>query len=260
MNHTVFAGCSYTVGDGFEARENDSLLWVNQLHDKFFPNTIKTNLGISGASNTRIFHGILKALLSSPVSYAFVQWTSAPRYEVELGLETYDTQQLFIPSTPCRDHILHDIKYTKKYLETIRDRWVTLPHPWSEILKIVDYTNTIIQLAKLTNTKVFFINGLCPWDKNFFVRKIDVLPDQYTKYTQKLIKVNTRDDNEVLELYNKIHSNFDDIGGINEHLWLNLYESMNRNMIDLNSDNQHPGYKSNIKYYQMFSARLNSVL
>ena len=260
MSHTLFAGCSYTAGSGFELEKNEPSLWVNQLHDKFFSHTTKLNVSQAGRSNAGIFQDTMRALVDYSVNYAIVEWTSAPRYELELGFELYTTRQVFMPGTQCRSINTHSINYSSDYLNAVRDRFTALAHDCYEILNIVDYVNTILKVSKLTNTQVFFVNGLCLWDHNFFVKKTNCLPDQYTKYTQRLLNSNTRDDDEVFQLYCKMHDNFDSAGTINQNHWLNLYDSMRNQRIDVNQDKLHPGTQSNNLYVEQFSSRLEQLL
>jgi len=260
MTHTVFSGCSYTAGTGFELEKNQPELWVNQLYDKFFSHTTKLNISKPGRSNAGIFQDTIQALVDYSVDYAVIQWTSMPRYELELGFELYSTLQVFMPNGYCRSTNTNSDNYSSDYLNAIRDRFTTLAHDCHEISNLVGYVNTILKVSKLTNTQVFFINGLCPWDQDFFVKKNNCLPNQYTKYTQKLLNANTRDDNEVFQLYHKMHNNFDSAGSINQDHWLNLYDSMRSQLIDVNQDGLHPGQQSNNIYANQFSKKLEQLL
>jgi hypothetical protein len=258
--YTLFAGCSYTAGIGFAQEKDEPVLWVNQLHQHFFSETTRLNVSTCGRSNAGIFQDTVTALVNHPVKYAVVEWTSMPRYEMELGFELYGTRQVFIPSSPCHDHNLNHIQYTSKYLNSIRDRFTTLAHDCYEISNVIQYTNTIARLAKQQGTKVFFVNGICPWDTDFFDKKINALPDQYTPYTQTLLNTINRADAEIFELYNKLHNGFEDRGGVNNTQWLNLYSSMRRNRIDVNNDGVHPGPNANNLYFSLFSKTLESIL
>ena len=260
MKYTLFAGCSYTNGNGFDLQKNEPCLWVNQLHNKFFSHTNQLNVSQGGRSNAGIFQDIVTAILTYPVEYAIVEWTSMPRYELELGFETYNTRQVFIPNLKCPDRKVHNINYSSSYLTSICDRFTSLAHDYYEISNLVKYVNTIVKLSQLTNTKVFFINGLCPWDNNFFIKKKAALPSEYAVYTQKLLNVNSRDDFEAFQLYNIMHDNFINLGGIHESLWLNLYNSLLTNKIDVNQDGVHPGIKSNNLYFELFSDLLTKQL
>lgn len=260
MKYCVFSGCSYTTGFGFDLEKNEPRLWVNQLHGNLFSHTTKLNVSKGGRSNAGIFQDTIKALTLYDVEYAIVEWTSMPRYELELGFELYTTRQMFGPNSPCCAHNLNNINYSAQYLNSIRDRFTTLVHDCYEICNLVEYVNTIIKLAQITNTRVFFVNGLGGWDKNFFDRKTNVLPAQYTAYTQQILNSQTRDDEEVYKLYEKMHNKYDELGGINESLWLNLYNSMSDIQIDVNSDQLHPGVNSNNRFSEIFSKALTDKL
>lgn len=253
MTYTLFSGCSFTAGTGFSEEKNEPGLWVNLLHSQMFSHTTKLNVSKSGASNAVIFQDTVKNLLTHQVEYAIVQWTSTARFNIELGFELYDTFQSFIPNGPCRDHNLNNINYSAQYLNSIRDRFTALAHDCYEIRNLVEYVNTIIALAQITNTRIFFVNGLGGWDKNFFDRKTNVLPNQHTEYTQQLLNSQTRDDEEVYKLYEKMHNKYDELGGINESSWLNLYDSMRYYQTDTNNDKMHPGIDSNRQYCELFS-------
>ena len=260
MKYCVFAGCSYTSGVGFELEKNEPKLWANQIHSKLFSHTTKLNVSGGGRSNAGIFQDTVKALTSYNVEYAIIEWTSMPRYELDLGFELYYTRQVFLPNGPCKDHNLNDINYSKEYLNSVRDRFTSLAHNSYEILNLIEYINSIVKLAKITNTQVFFVNGLCPWDPEFFNKKYNVLPSYYTTYTQQLLNVSTRDDVEIFQLYNNLHNNFAQAGGIHESLWLNLYNAMITEQKDFNLDQTHPGIESNNHYTEIFSKVLNDKL
>lgn len=260
MSYTLFTGCSYTAGSGFDTEKDDPQLWVNQIHNRYFAHTKLLNVGSGGRSNAGIFQDTMWYMLHRPVRYAFVEWTSMPRYNLELGFELYETYQTFLPNGTCLDHKLNDIEYSSSYLNSIRDRFTALAHDCYEIVNLLHYVNVIAKCASLTQTEIFFVNGLCPWDHNFFEKKTQVLPNQYTAYTQKILNTQNRDDDEIFALYEKMHQRFELTGGIQSNLWLNLYDSMWDTRIDANNDGCHPGYESNKQYTQVFGACIESRL
>jgi hypothetical protein len=259
----MFTGCSFTAGDGFELEKDEPSLWVNLLHSSH-PKLNKTqllNVGVGGNSNANIFKDTIFNLLTQPnVKYLFVEWTSVPRYNLSIGLETYATQVSFIPNINMETHNLHKITYPAEYLKKINDRFTSLAHDHHEIVTLIYYISSITRLSQLIGCQVFYINGLCPWDTNYFTKLNNVLPTDYSEYTKKLIQTDTRDDSEVFELYDKIHSEYSNAGGVHEKHWLNLYSSMRDNRIDVNDDGLHPGIKSNQLYYQQFTHALDSKL
>jgi hypothetical protein len=263
MNKTVFTGCSFTAGDGFALTKNEPALWVNLLHSSHLKlnQTQLINAGVGGRSNANIFKDtVFNLLTQSDVKYMFVEWTNGPRYALSLGLETYNTHQLFMPNTPMTTHNLHSITYSKQYLKKINDRFTALAHDHYEIVCLLEYIRLINLLCELKECQVFYINGLCPWDNNYFEKLENTLPSEYTNYTKKQLQTSTRDDNEVFELYDKIHHEYQTAGGIHQDLWLNLYSSMRDQRIDFNDDGVHPGIKSNQLYYQQFIQALDSKI
>lgn len=254
MKYTLFAGCSYTAGTGFLQEKHDSALWVNILFNssKQLKQTQLLNVAEPGRSNQGIFADAVYNLTTRPCKYAIVEWTNSPRYEVELGLELYETKQVFIPNSPTRTHNLNDRTYSSTYLDKVRDRFTSLAHLHYEIKNLVHYVNSLTSLAKLTKTKIFFVNGLCQWDVDYFDKMEHVLPNSYTKFTKKLLNIENRDDTEIVALYEKIHNQYQQLGGIQPNHWLNLYQSMRHLRIDTNSDHVHPGSLSNQNYATQF--------
>ena len=247
MQYTLFTGCSYTAGTGFDLLDKDDNLWVNLLHKTHqdLSKTEKINDSAAGRSNSNIFSRTVYNLTHYDVKYAFVQWTGFSRLEFSTGLETYSTRQVFMPNLNIPDHNLNDITYSKRYLESVQNRILALMHEHYEIVKLIEYINSLLGVCNATGTKIFFINGLCPWDNNFFSQLSNSTPNDYTSYTKKLININKRDDDEIFKLYKKIHSEYNALGGIRKNHWLNLYSSLRGNRIDTNNDNLHPGIKSN---------------
>lgn len=262
MTVSLFVGCSFTSGKGFDLEKDEPGLWVNRVHstNSHLQKTNLVNHGVSGASNSEIFYNAVSGLVNFTPKYMFVQWTRSPRYRVQLGVESYVASQYFGMDGEVFDHNLHSINYTAGYLEDVRNRFLSLHHPQGGIVEIIKYTNTLINLSKTTNTKVFFINGLCPWDDQFFNKINGNTPSDYTKYTQYLLDSNTRSDQEVFTLYNKIHNEYSQAGSIQEQYWINLYNSFTDNKIDVNNDNTHPGIKSNQLYFDIVNQFLTNTI
>lgn len=262
MKAILFSGCSYTAGTGFSQESKCPDLWVNLLHkhNLVLRDFELHNVSRAGRSNASIFMDTIYNLTTRPHHMAFVAWTSMPRFEMEIGLETYNTWHYFIPNVRTREHRLNDITYTEKYLNAIRDRLVTLPHPHYEIKCLLYYINSLVSLGEKIGTQIFFINALCPWDTNYFQKLNLSQPEDATEYTKKIINLDNRDDKEFNNLYEKIHLEYENIGGIQPHHWLNLYDSMRIHRIDVNDDGSHPGIKSNNLYFEMFDQALRQML
>jgi hypothetical protein len=261
MNYTLYTGCSATNGNGMPLGKEDPDLWVNKLHQQCFSHTNKLNMAQGGRSCANIFQDTVKGLLSYPVDYAIVQWTSVPRYEMELGFELYSTWWMASPRLRRDQGVTtHEVEYSEKYLRSIGNRFGIMAHLCYEIQQIVEYVNSLVKLASLTNTKIFFVYAGWIWDQDFFTRLNNVTPDQYTPRTQEFLLVKTRSDEEIHQLYTKLHDRFEQAGGIHESKWLNLYEPMWHHRIDVNDDGFHPGVEANARFVEIFSKALNSKL
>ena len=263
MNKILFAGCSYTAGSGFALEKQEPDLWVNLLHknNEHFNSLQLVNVSRGGRSNAGIFQDCTWHLCKDHYRFAVIAWTSMPRFEIDLGLETYETKQCFIANSATRTHHLNDITYTESYLNGIRDRWISLVHLHGEIKNLLYYVNCLVRLAKLVDTKIFFVNAMCPWDKDYFNKKKAILPRETTEFTQQtIINLENRDDEEFFLLYDKIHLDYQTAGGIQEPYWLNLYNSLRQARIDTNDDLSHPGPKSNHNYFQFLNQALQQMI
>jgi hypothetical protein len=252
--YTIFTGCSYTEGIGLPNTINNKNLWVNMLYDSS-ENLSKTkllNLGVGASSNLEIFQQSINALSSYNCRYLFVAWTALYRYKFSLGAELYDVGQHWNASTPLVDVNLNpDITYTKKYLTDIKNKFFSLHHDHYEIVKILAFTSAIIRLCKKLNVEVYFVNNILPWDPGYFntVSNQNRVPSNTTLYTQKLLNAQTRDDEEFFKIYDVIHQEYRNTGGLLECQWLNLDRSFrNHFLLDLGDDDLHPGELSHQKF------------
>jgi hypothetical protein len=159
-----------------------------------------------------------------------------------------------MPGGEMVPHHGNDIFFSSEYLNSVRDKFIIMINDHYSILEIVKYVNILTNLAKLKKTKIYFINNYCGWDKEYF-KKIDgeILPDRLTSYTNKILNSNNRDDRQIGALYNKIHSDYQNAGSIQESLWLNLYKNIKSNRIDFGNDERHPGPLTH-KNYRLFLA------
>jgi hypothetical protein len=269
-NKVVFTGCSFTAGNGWsdtDPTDNGPTecksapeLWVNQCHSniKILQDLELINFGIGGASNTKIFESTVDIISQhgNSIKFLFCQWTSYPRYQWNLGFELWPTSDsVFVEGAPSFDISTSvGLCYNKKDLEKFKNQYLVMHHPHWEIVKIIGYTKILKQLARLHGIKVYFINGLCHWDNQFFTKltNLNITPEDYTPYTKKeILAIDFRNDSDIHKLYNLAHTQYTQAGGIDPTQWINLYNSMNSNIIDTNYDNLHPGKLSNILYFQL---------
>lgn len=273
-NKVVFVGCSFTAGTGWadlmpeesgkiECKDSPHL-WVNICHREI--DRIKdlelVNIGQGGASNTDIFQNATRMISSAGnnIDIMFCQWSSSPRYNFNVGFELWDTSES-LDATDIRTHDIHLNKgdhWPREYVKDLLNRLKVMHHLHWEILKIVDYSNILARLAKQIGFDIFFINGVCPWDADYFTRLENVNPESYTPFTKKeILNIDSRDDQDIVKLYNLAHDHYHEAGGINDMQWINLYDSLSSNKIDVNFDLLHPGEKSNVLYYNLIKNKLD---
>lgn len=269
----IFAGCSYTAGNGWvdlppdqslpKECKDSPYLWVNLCHKKIprMKELELVNIGKGGASNTEIFENSVRSIssLGNDIDIMICQWTSVPRYNFNAGFELWDTTESLI-NTECRKHDIHLNRgdhWPREYVKDLLDRLRVMHHLHWEIVKIVDYSSILSKLAKQIGFDIFFVNGLCPWDKDYFTKLENVEPEQYTPFTKKeILNIDSRDDQDIFKLYNLAHDYYQKAGGINNNAWINLYNSFSNNKIDTNYDQRHPGKQSNFIYYNLIKQKL----
>lgn len=254
MTCTVFTGCSYTKGIGLAKESTDTHLWANIFHSAVLSDTNMLNLAKGGASNLEIFHSAIEATLVPDCKYLFVQWTDLFRFRVNPGVELHSTSIYFgAAQQQAVDVNIHpDITYSAEYIDNIKNRFFDLQHNHYEIVKIIKYSNLIKKLCDRVGITVFFINGILPWDDNYFLQVVipERLPADTTLYTQKQLDATTRDDIEYFMLYDKIHKDYQELAPT-KHRWLNLYSSFRRCFyLDRGLDNLHPGVASHYQFAQ----------
>ena len=263
--NVLLSGCSFSTGVGLSKPVVDSFgdklypeckdsphLWVNQLFDNV------ENISQGGNSNLRIFQMATTAMLKKNYDVALIQWTSFMRHEWSAGFETWHTTVRSILGSRSKSVNLHNHTLSSKEIQDKVDDFFILEHAHYRIVQLLEYMNILYQIAKITKTEIFFINGLCWWDNNFF-DKIDYkLPSDTTIYTQELLDLPNHSDEEYAKLYAKMHSDYEVAGGVHENKWLNLYDSMHSNRIDRGTDGSHPGVSANKKYADSFKKILDN--
>ena len=264
MTKVLFSGCSCTRGIGLDSESKNPLHYTNVLSKTIFGDSVSIhNIGVGGSSNLRIFLDTCTALATAHYDYAFVGWTSYPRYNFHLGLEEYECMRPFVPNgESITEHNGNDLSFSAKFLNTLRDNLMLISNAHYDILDIVRYVNILKSLAESKNVKLYFLNNLCHWDQGYFTQsQSPITPHILTDYTKKILNTNNRDDIEIETLYKKIHSEYRLHGSIQESSWLNLYNSMASFVpeFDVGNDNIHPGPRTHQHYGNFLAKKLQSI-
>ena len=248
----LVCSCNLTTGMSDNGLKDDPKSWINQLATKLGYNL--TNISKIGMSNSGIFVETMLELSKQKYDAIVIAWSILPRINVDLGLELYTTTSRLKGS-----HVIETNKktFSKKWQRAAGEYYYNYVSYHWDFLKLVKYVN----ILKSQHKNIYFVNTYSPWSDNFFT-KIDIqLPSDLDEFTQDLLNVKTRDDIEIFQLYNMIHKQYNDAGGINSDLWLNLYDSFQKNKLDsVSSTNKFPGYLSNDRYTEMLYPILKEKL
>lgn len=249
------AGCSFTKGMGLDLQQHDPRLWVNQL----LHGHSVTNLAKGGRNNNWIFLATMSALITDRYDLVLVGWTSIPRYCVHVGLETWSVHTMLRQSVDINLH--GKIKFTGRWLDQLGSDLDKIHNDHWDLLDLVKYVNVLAEIQHSRGSKIIFVNSLGPWSSGFFDRKIWQTPDQLSAYEQDLLDVQNRSDDQVHELYDMIHTQYDQYGGIRPDLWLNLNQSLRSMQVDqVSLTDQHPGYQSQDEFVRQLGPQLQAKL
>lgn len=254
----LFTGCSYTEGIGLSLTKTDPGLWCNILHQHpALKELIVINSGKNSATNEEIFSQSVEDLIKFLPKYAFVCWTEHLRLKINPGIETYPTRIFMSTNSSIDTDIkLNNVTYSIDYITSIKNRVFALENLHYKFLEILNYCRKLTHLAELVGTKLYFINGICEWDQNYFnhISLPNRTPDMLTPLTQSLLHVKNRDDEEIFKIYDQMHQEYKETQGLTN--WINLYDGYRSKFyLDVGDDNLHPGYKSNKKFAEFLSAQ-----
>lgn len=254
----LISGCSYTSGYGFENEKKNSRIWPNQLSQRLGSNHI-SNVSRTGANNEWIFLEAIGELSRNHYDLALVSWSTIPRFSYHVGLELYTTHTKLQKSV---DHYLvGNNKISSKWLDDIGDRLKKIHNDHWDLLNLVKYVNVLTEYQHSRGGKIFFVNGIGPWSTNYFEKNTIAMPSDLDDYTYNLLDADLRSDNEIFELYDMIHNDYQHYGGIRSEQWLNLYQSAKDLMIDTVAlDTFHPGPESQDLLSNYFYSEIQSKL
>jgi len=237
----TFIGCSFTVGEGLDYEKDDQNNYTNILTSHYSADTM-TNLSIGGNSNYNIFITALNEILFNAPDKIFVQWSALNRLWVYPGPDT----QLALSYTIKEDYNYRDIYYSKKQLQEFTNVYHILNHDYNHLLNLINYCNI---LTKINNCQVIFINGLVPLtheilDKNTATN----FSGNLSEYSKEILEFDTRDDDELNKFFNKLNIA---VTSLDNRYWVNMFNSLQNQAVDVGNDNLHPGIKSHHRYADM---------
>jgi hypothetical protein len=239
MNFT-FCGCSLTAGDGLSLEKNDPNNYSNLVSANYNANV--KNIAKKGSSNYDIFIAGVNEILFNTPDILFLQWTGLNRHLMHPSLYI----EFPIINQDSVTEIKHlDIQFSKKFLKKFVDQFLLLNHNYHNILALINYCKILEKISE-NKSKIVMINGLLPWTEEL-IRKdaCDDPVNSFSLYTQRLLSVHNLPDEDIKLFFNKIHYGLEEIEKNN---WVNMFNSLSKQKIDLGNDNRHPGPKSHQLY------------
>ena len=233
----AFTGCSMTRGDGFGVANLAPEIWPNIISRVFEFDS--RNLGISGASNLRIFQTASTAILSKKYDLVFCQWTVLNRLWLSPGPNAW----YFLTGDGKNSFEYRDIKLNQREKTDLEHMIMLLNHDYQNIIELVDYIKILEDLAQYHQVKIVHVNGMVPWQPDLADENTANDFSTMSLYTRQLLDFDKRDDEEIKKLFLELHNKF---LKLDTHRWINLFDSFQSQMVDSGPLGHHPGPRSHV--------------
>ena len=233
-----FNGCSFTFGAGFDAIERTTHTYPYVVGEK--TNTPIKNIAIKGSSNYLTFMRSASAIQSNKFDIVFTQWTSPNRLWLFPGPDT----QFFTNDRQDTGYYYREISLSKSKKRTFINTLLMLNGEFQNLIELVSYCKILDSLASITNTQSYYINGLLKWTNDIFDNNTYMdMDNTFSRYTKDLLDFDNRNDNELALFHCKLVS---ELKTLNMDKWVNIFDSIDDNTVDLTPANHHPDIKTNM--------------
>lgn len=250
MKRFTFLGCSLTAGEGLDNEKTDNNNYTNIIAN-YYGAQVK-NLAKSGNSNYNIFIEALNEILYNEQDLVFVQWSSPNRHWLYPNL---DCNLIITANSKQKDIKYLDTMYSAKFLQSFADQFLLLNHDYHNLIQVGNFSK-ILETVSTNKTQLIFINGLLPWTKEIKCKQSLSNPAKYfSEYTKELLSLDLLPDQDIAKFFTTL---YDTVKKLDSSLWVNMFSSMQNEMIDLGTDNSHPGIGSHKHYASMIIEYLNN--
>ena len=233
IKKVCFNGCSFTVGEGFDPGIRDQYIYDHLISQECGFERI--NIAKDGSSNHEIFMRSACAL-DQGFDIMFVQWSALNRIWLYPGPDCEWSSNGSIVEFRYREIYL-DKTTQQKFKETL----LMMNHDYHGLTSLVDYCNILTMLAEKHHTKIIFVNGLVPWTCDLVTPLQSDLTNSLSHYTKKILDFDHRSDDEILGLFLALQSK---VGSLDQRFWVNIFDSFQKNVVDLGPQGHHPGVRS----------------
>jgi len=248
MTDVCWNGCSITVGEGFPPPIRDQYIYDRLISKQFAFNS--TNIAVGGSSNIEIFKRSAQAILENKYDIVFTQWSALNRMWLYPGPDCVFS---------LNDERYPDFKYRDIYIDSktktkIKNTLLMLNHDYHNILDLITYCCILECMANASGTRAVFINGLVPWTRDLsYDLSTANIAAQLSDYTKSIMDFDHRDDQEIVNFVQQLQHNFKKI---NQDLWVNIFNSMQTNVVDIGPEGHHPGILS----HQLMADQISNYL
>lgn len=228
----LIAGCSLSSGWGFDQGRADPRIWPNMLGLEV------TNIAQTAASNYDIFLASLWEQTQNQYDLVLNQFTALDRITMATGVDSLlilNTINPTLAQPKLLKHIpISDLGVFARVLTMANNLWKN----FHDLI-------TMTKILSSQSTPNYFINGLLPWEDDFFTQH-----DRDDVFTRNLLSIDT-DYAKLKEILKHSKKQF------NTTQWINLTVNWQIQKLDSISNNDiHPGINSQI----FFANQVNNFL
>jgi len=230
-----FNGCSFTWGEGFDYNERNLYVYDRLLSNQF--DWERDNIAQKGSSNYQIFMRSAEALQQKKYDIVFTQWSGLNRIWLSPGPETF----YFNNDEKYTDYQYRNIYIDARSKKKLNELLLLLNHDYQNILDLVSYCNILEDLARMSATRLIFINGLLPWQDDLSKPLADDISTSLSDYTKSILDFDNRSDDEIVKYFSALQRK---VSLLNKNSWVNIFDSFQNNTTDVAIEGHHPGIKS----------------
>jgi hypothetical protein len=241
----LVCGCSITVGEGLDFEKESTFNYVN-LVAKGIDADLVVNVAEKGNSNDLIFISAVEGIVDHCPDIVIVQWSALNR----LWAFPTNNSQIKFPSAYDRDFTYNGVSFSSNDLRKFYDMYCRLFCDNYHIASVIRYSKILQEMHK----NIVFVNGMLPWTKCIESTSLSEL-DQFTK---ELTMFESQSDDNIMQTLTELQ---DKLAKLDKSRWVNMFGSqLSSPLLDVGSDNSHPGPKSHRKYADMIIHHLGSKI
>jgi hypothetical protein len=226
----LVSGCSFSSGWGFENEKQSPEIWPNLLAKETGYSIV--NIAETCNSNNDIFLSTINEISKNTYDLVLVQVTALDRITTTTG--PLGNKINLINFDQRGDTEVSN--FTGSQINSFKKIYTTFNHSWKHFFDLVNMAETY----SYAQTPVAMINGLLPWESDFWER-IDKFPTDkpIDHFTKDLIQFNNYSDDTLNELIQKVNLGKEKL---QKCPWVNLTESWQFAKIDtVSCTDKHPG-------------------